>query len=1001
MNDLFFWLQWKSSYRALYVALLVLFLASIAGVCIAYAYGDVYTIGWNTTGEWKNITLSLEVFNINQFDLSQESTQLLLQKRYTAGDVSIHPWISYTYLGCILVAFVCFLTVISYVDLWMYLIGMTLFLLFVVGMHTEQIGIFGLHSRIPTVLMLLLFGGLTYYFNAYAKSSHFFARFASLSLAMALVVLAMVYASDVTAPLLYVANYSIVIPVVLCIVFMFLVGYDILQFAVVLTSYGKSDFKKGNAIWNFILIGTLYLINLYLVYYKPAFIKDMGIVLLQPFAVLGISAVLGIWMFDMKESVKSVLPFNPLGAMLYLSLGIITFSTIAFGYATANDALITTLELSALYIQIGMGLGIFIYVLANFWTKYKKREEVYKQFYITYQVPFFVARGMGWVIVMYFIFSTNRFVFSSAKAAYYNSIADVYLYTGQDELAVSFYKEAYSFEFQNQRSSYTLATYYEQQNDKEQAFKYYENTLNKNTSPFAYTALSNFYITNNQLFPALFMLQDGLKEYPDDPHLLNNLGYLYRSFSESDSAAYYFNKAAKHTDDDIPAANLLGYFGTKGELEACAAILNQTATSSPSPTFLANKIAITTMLGKQLEAGSILPDLLADDTLLTAEQFTVLYNLAFNSLAKKDSLLDQTLSRYSQYTDNAFFASNLLYAKAIHLYYSQTNVFEAMALLKNITETETTPVYLITLANWQLKAGLNREAYDTYRKLTTHPDQRIVAYKCMAALEAGNPSEVKETIGILTTSLSTGIASMARTLQASLAKPLVSDYDTLSDKQKVQCLHYHAVSASEAKVFKNSLTDETQLLLFELNNIHQLIDRNDYTAAMAAWNALNKPGNVPETVLAQANLEYLNILAGLKQWEALKTELKSTALLTKDLGYIDYYTARIIENSSDSLKALPYYEKAVSLIGSDPQVQIHYAAYVSETIGEIEAVEKLVAAKKVITYSKPLSLAYIHACINLGLYKTAGDELQNIEGSLTTAEITSIKNKFYSAPVSE
>jgi Flp pilus assembly protein TadD len=999
MNDLFFWLQWKSSYRALYVALLILFLSGIAAVCISYVYGDLYTIGWNTTGEWRNITLGLEVFNVNQFDISQESTQFLLQKRYVSGGVTIHPWISYTYLACVLIAFVCFLTIISYVDLWLYLAGMTLFLFFAVGMHTELIGIFGIHSKAPTALIIILFGGLTYYFNAFGKNTNFFLRLAALTASMALIVLAIIFTSDVSAPLLYVANYSLVVPIIICIIFMFIVGYDFLQFLVMITSYGKSDFKKGNSIWNFILIGTLYLINLYLVYYQPAFIKDMGIVLLQPFAVLAISAVLGIWMFEKKESVNSMLPFNPLGAILYLTLGIITFSTISFGYATANDALITTLELSALYIQIGMGLGIFVYVLANFWTKYKNKEEVYKQFYITYQVPFFVARGMGWVIVLYFLFSTNRFVFSSSKAAYYNSIADVYLYTGQDELAVSFYKEAYTNEFQNQRSSYTLATYYEQQAEKELAFKYYENALNKNTSPFAYTALSNFYINNNQLFPAMFMIQDGLKDYPNDPHLLNNLGYIYRIFSESDSAAYFFNKAAKYTDDDIPAANLLAYFGAKGKLEECAAILNQTNTAH-SPTYIANKIAITTMLGKKIE-DNILSGNMLTDTLLTAEQFTALYNLAFNSLAEKDTLLDHTLSRYSTYEDNAFYASNLLYAKAIHVYYSQTSIVEAMALLKEITEKEPTPTYLITLANWQLKAGLNQEAYETYRKLITHPDQRMVAYKCLAALEAGNPSEVTETLQALSASLMPGVANMARTLRASLAKPSVSTYDTLSARQKVQALHYHALTATEAAAFKNTIKDPVQILLLELNTVEQLNARMDYIAAMSAWNTLSTPENLPAAVLAQANLQYLKILAGLKQWDALKKELTSTSLLPKNLGYIDYYTARVLQNSPDSLKALPYYKKAISLIGYDPLVQIDYADYLAATVGEIEAVEKLVEAKKVIQYSKPLSLAYINACIKLGLYKAAGDELQNIESSLTTAEITSIKNQFYSAPVNQ
>jgi len=995
MKDLFFWLQWKSSYRTLYVALLILFLASIASVVFAYMYGDIYTIGWNTTGEWKNITLSLDVFSVNQFDISQESQQYLLQKRYIPGNLTIHPWISYTHLAVILVAFVCFLTIISYLDLWLYIAGMTLFIFFIVSMHTEQIGIFGLFNRIPTAAILIIFGGITYYFNAYGKNIGLFIRLGVLSITTILFITAILFSSQINVPLLYVANYSITIPIIISILFMFVVGYDILQFLVVITSFGKSEFKtSSNSIWSFIIIGALYIGNLYLVYYNPDFIKEMGIVLLRPFAVLAISAILGIWLFEMKEDVKSVIPFKPLGAILYLTIGIITFSTIAFGYATANDALITTLEYSALYIQIGMGLGIFLYVITNFWNRYKKQEEVYKQFYITYQVPFFVGRGMGWVIVMYFVFSSNRFVFNSGKAGYYNNVADIYLYTEQDDLAVSFYKQAYTYEFQNQRTNYSLGNFYEQRNDKENAFKFYESTLVKKPTQYAYASLSSFYINNNQLFPAMFMLQDGLKKYPNDPHLLNNLGYLYTKFDSSDSAVYYFTRAAALTDDDIPKANLLTYFGAQGKFAECAAIIKE-ENAKPSETYLANKIGVATLQGKK--EATVLPAYLLSDTTLTSGSFTYLYNYTFNKLAEQDTLLDYTLERYTRYADNAFYIPNLLYAKAVHLYYSQTNVDQAMILMRSIIDIDKAPVYIITLAHWQLKAGLFQQAYDTYDMLKMHPDQRMVAYKCLAAMDYGDVASVRETIKILTGSQIGEVASIAATLQASIEKPSPDHYKVLTDKQKVQCLHYHTLSAPEFILFKNMIEDPIQSLLLDLQHIQALNEQHNYAAALSAWNALNKPSGTPEEIIAQANLEYLKILAGYKQWDALAKELKTIPLLTKDLGYKDYFTALTLQNSKDSLQALPYYKLAVAKIGYVLQLQLDYARYVSSTIDEVQGLEKLIEAKKVIAYSKPLSMAYIEACIHLGLYKSAEDELQNISSTLSLAEITAIQSRFFTA----
>lgn len=999
MNDLFFWLQWKSSYRALYVALLILFLATIVSVIVAYLYGDIYTIGWDTTAEWKNIALSLDIFQVNQFDIAQESQQYFLLKRYTAGDLTIHPWLSYTFIGIVLIAFVTLLTVISYVDLWLYIAGMAIFTFLIVSMQLEQLGILGLYNRVPTVLVLIAFSGLTYYFNSFGKQTNLFKRLLSIALLTSGLLALILLAGSVEVPLLYVANYAIVIPIFICIIFMLIVAYDFLQFLVVLTSYGKSNFKtSGNSIWNFIIIGTLYLTNLFLIYFHPPFIEEMGIVLVQPIAVLIISGILGIWMFEMKEEIAGVLPFKPLGAFLYLALGIIAFATIAFGYATANDSLITTLEKSALYIQIGMGFGIFVYVITNFWTKYKNRVEVYKHFYIAYQVPFFVGRGLGWAIIMYFVFSNNRYVFNSGKAAYYNNVADVYLYTGQDLLAESFYKESSLHDFQNQRCNYALANFYEQRDDKTNAFKYYENSLTNKTSVFAYAGLSNFYIQNNQFFPAVFMLQDGLKKYPKDPQLLNNLGYLNMKFSSSDSAAYFFNKAAAYATDDIPLSNMLAYFGAAGKFDACEAIIKNEHTN-PSSGYLANKTGVATLQGKS--GISEIPQSIQTDTIVTAETFALLYNHTINTISKQDTLLDQTLQKLSTIPQNESYKVNLLYAKGLHLYYSNTNIPEAFILLEEIVELDQSPVFVITLADWQLKAGLYQQAYESYRTLITYPDQRIVAHKCLAALEYGNAESVRDILLELSKSRTPQVADIGKTLYASLANPSAIIRDSLSNQQKVQALHYHSLSKPEFTLYRKSIQDPIQALHVDIEQISKLNNQHNYEEAMSVWNGLDKSNEVPAEVLAQGNLEYLKIIAGLKQWDVLKKELKSTALLTKDVGYIDYFSARILANTKDSASAKPYFERAVKSIGYVPAVQIDYAHYLANMNGEIEAVEQLVEAKKFISYSKPLSIAYIEACIKLGLFKSAENELNAISFLLTEPEITSIKNQFYSSPVME
>lgn len=997
MKDLFFWLRWKSSYQALYLLLLILFLATIAGTGLAYLYGDVYTIGWDTTGEWKNIILGVDTFDVNQFSISQESQQYLLQQRYVPGDVKVHPWISYTYLAFIWMAFIIFLTVISYLNIWLYITGNALFLFFIMNMHTEQLGIFGMYNKVPAAFAIIAFSGLTYYFNAYGKHIGLFIRLAAITLSCLIFIACIQFGSRIEYPFLYTSNYAITIPIILSIVFMFVVGYDIIQALVLLTSYGRSDFKtSGNAIWNFIIIGGLYLANLFIVYFKPAFLADLNLVFLQPFIVLAISGLVGIWMFSEKKEVSAVIPFQPLGAILFLALGIITFSTIALGYITANDALITTLENAALYIQIGMGLAIFVYVLINFWSKYKKQEEVYKQFYIPYQVPFFVARSVGWVIAFYFFFSSNMFIYKSGLAAYYNHVGDIYLYTGQDHLATSHYESAYQWEFQNQRTCYTLGNFYQQRDNKEKAFTYYEACLNKKPSVYAYTALSTFYINNNQFFPSLFMLKDGLETYSDNPYLLNNMGYLYTRFSKSDSSAYFYSQALANAPDDLPAANLLAHYAQKGDFAQCDTIIKSQGKRT-SLAYQANKIGVRTMSGLHAEETSI-PLSITSDSVADAYSFTYLYNYTFNILGEKDSVLHLVLDRYIRHPENDFYKPNLMYAKAMQLYYSQSNVPAAFILLEELVHTESEPLYIITLSDWQLKAGLYQQAYETYLLLITYPDQRLVAYRCIAAYEAGLSSRVQETVQELTKSQIPQAAAIATTLMRTSTK---STDASLSDQEKVQGMHYRAASIPELQAVKQSIQDPIQSILLDIDLLHKLNEKQEHAKAMEVWNALEKPESIPAEVIAQANLEYLHILAGLAQWDLLKNELQATVLLKKDQGYIEYYTARALQHSADSAKTLSYFQKAVNKIGYVDWVQVEYANNLLAAQKEMEALEQLVEAKKVIQYSKPLSLSYIDICLRLGFFKAAEEELNNISSLLSTNEIEQIERRFYTGPLPE
>jgi hypothetical protein len=74
---------------------------------------------------------------------------------------------------------------------------------------------------------------------------------------------------------------------------------------------------------------------------------------------------------------SKVLPFHPAGALLYVSLALITFSGISYAFITGNSGLLDAYERIIIYGHLFIGFIFFLYVMVNFGAIFNEKISIY------------------------------------------------------------------------------------------------------------------------------------------------------------------------------------------------------------------------------------------------------------------------------------------------------------------------------------------------------------------------------------------------------------------------------------------------------------------------------------------------------------------------------------------------------------------------------------------------------------------------------------------------
>ncbi|TRX56287.1 hypothetical protein FNH22_16745 [Fulvivirga sp. M361] len=977
MQSKLFWMQWTHPFKGLYSALFLLFFAALIWLAVSFfsAY-DIY-LDWNIQGQAETTETTIETVKIGPFNITSTAENTAYTQRYTSSPPNIN---SLSYNVFLIITVLCasvLITVISTLPRFSFYIGAGFIVLFFMNLKLELLYLFNSEEKIGMIIALVLFLPTVFYFNRIKSTIAFFPRFLvflGLFLVLALIIY---FSSRVDNPFFYIAAAGILNPLIISLVFVLMVGHEIIAGFIYILTHSNSPSSK-HTLTHFSVITTIYLINIVLVYLHETRVIDWDIFYINPYLLLAVSAILGLWGYANRESQYGYLfRFSPVGGVFYITMGIICFTTLSHFMTTGNDPALEIFRDFTIYGHLGYGLIFVLYIISNFITPLKNNLKVYKVLYSPNSMPYFTFRLAGLIALIALLLKSNWEVpVNQGISAYYNGFGDLHIESSEPLLATSYYEEGAIYGYNNHKSNFALACLYTSQKEQIKAELYYENALKKWPSPNAYINLSNLYLDDNRFFEALFVLKDGLKTFPDNGPIHNNAGLLYGKTNILDSAIIHLDKAYQSNSSKNTAASNILALVSKSDLGIKADSVLQAYSIQNDRIALNNNYVLfnksRTALKQNYEVS---------DSVLDFLDATILYNQAFNRLFDEDSLHARALINLVNKSVNVNVREPLKFAACLNLY-KDHNVNEAFRELNWLANSSiaNSGQYFNQIGIWALEQEAPEVAKEYFSWAANKEWEEARFNLAIALSEGGQKTEAIEAWKSIENSADVEAQQIAGTMLAIL-EGKTNDVSKLPDYQKYLITRYTLDLDDTLQFIElvKDIKDHNYKAQAYLDICKDFWNQGYEAKATAIYGKIAGLKITDEHLFNEIQWFELRMLAGQKNVSALARKINQGMVF--DASHLlekHFYTGLLNEASGDTLNARKNYELIAYMNPFFTEGVIHTAEYIGLT-DPFEAYNILLSALEVNPSSVKLLKAYILQCARIQSESYAEISLKDLQ----------------------
>jgi hypothetical protein len=410
-------------------------------------------------------------------------------------------------------------------------------------------------SNIP--LILLITGSIlpVIFFHVWKQGASFYLRWLVIFGTFGLVVVILFYLSPIDSPALYLAEQSLIIGLGMSLAWIFWQGHGVISGIYILLARANQNLSLKIS-WQIVSISALYLTTLIFLLLAARGEVNLPFPTLSPFYLILPIGILG-WLSTSEKlrQVEDIAAEPPFLKALFLLGFAVTCWVIWKLELSGNQAAEEFLKHLILYSQFGFSLFFVVYILSNFLSVMDSGKSVDKILFKPFSLPYYHLKIGGMITILVVTIYMDAILAAQSNSMTTNILGDYYYQTGKKLEASILYENSWAAFRKNPKAKNATAHLLFELNQPTLAKDHLDESIAETPQVDNILLLSARKIRENKPFEAVFYLENGLKRFPGNPYLVNNLALLYVKVQKQKEAFSLLNE--HQNSHPVLASNLI------------------------------------------------------------------------------------------------------------------------------------------------------------------------------------------------------------------------------------------------------------------------------------------------------------------------------------------------------------------------------------------------------------------------------------------------------------
>src|SRR6478736_7299463 len=176
MFSLQFWKSWSKPYQFTFLIFSFLIFAAIIFFWTSWSASPSPVITYDHFQQIQRVEVQSHSFQVGLVNLIVPADSYVIFENIFGSKLQPNVFALYFFIIALTISFLFFISIISTLSRYWFLIGMGLAMLFLASLRFEALVFFGVANKTITIIVVLLFGGLAFYFNSFRKETAFIQR---------------------------------------------------------------------------------------------------------------------------------------------------------------------------------------------------------------------------------------------------------------------------------------------------------------------------------------------------------------------------------------------------------------------------------------------------------------------------------------------------------------------------------------------------------------------------------------------------------------------------------------------------------------------------------------------------------------------------------------------------------------------------------------------------------------------------------------------------------